>query len=395
MKKTILAMSMALALAAVTACGGKGSKDAAGSTNGQDESPAMQLLNSVPFTADGLKSMIKTAEKESLTDVEYEALWMAYSKVDINEDENTLENTDELKTIRELFRSHKSPANASAIQEKLLTSTSPQVKGMAMSQFTSLFGVNQENVNKLLKALEGETNPFVLSNGIRAVSNELTKEGVAPFVFEQAKSASKFVRKEAAIAICNPWSEGVEGVKEAALPLLSDSDDDVRKCALTGVGRLNDESYVDELVKVLNDTTLYRLHGAAARGLYYMWYDYPFHKRTSKKAYDATVKYLSQKPRTKHVPDWTSVGELKNRSEDGIADWKARATYYSDAAWVKLMQDIALDPNAEWLGRSAAIDVIEKIGTKADLQKVQAGIKALSNDSKADMLLSSLEKKLQ
>jgi hypothetical protein len=403
MKKALFSFAIAMAATALVACGGKSANNAEGEATTteesaaatSDESPAMQLLNSVPFTPEGLQSMIKTEKDKPLTDLEYEALWLGYSKIDIDEKTLELKNTPEFKAIKEQFRDHKRPSNQDAIIEKLINSTSPQVKGMALLSYTSLFGVSSDNVTKVANVLKDEKNPFVLKKGIRTLMNELKKEEAAKFVLAQVKNENSQVRKEAAIAIGNPWSQGVPGVTEAAKELLYDKDDDVRGMMLHCVGKLYDDSFIPDLVKVLNDDSQPKMHGEAIRSLYTMWYDYPFHKHTSKAAYDATVNYLKKKPRTNNIPYWTSITETKTRAEKDYPAWKAKATYFKENEWVKLMTDIATDPNANWLGRGPAVEIIAKYGTKADVEKVKSIIQANNNDKYQSQMLSSIEKVLK
>lgn len=68
MKKFIFMLSMTAVFMTMTACGNKSNTNAAEGTAettevANDDSPAMKLLNSVPFTEEGLKSMITTPEK--------------------------------------------------------------------------------------------------------------------------------------------------------------------------------------------------------------------------------------------------------------------------------------------------------------------------------------------
>jgi hypothetical protein len=158
---------------------------------------------------------------------------------------------------------------------------------------------------------------------------------------------------------------------------------------------LEDESLIDDIAKILDDPAQEAVHGDAMRGIYGFWYDYPFHKHTSKKAYDVCYKYLSKKPRTDKIPAWNSVGELSNRADNGIDAWKSMATFYKDSEWVKLMSDIAADPNANWMGRTAAVRVIAKIGTKDDLSKLKKTVESLKDDSKQRFVVDELDKALK
>ena len=400
MKKSLMIFAiMAVSVCMMAACGNKNAKnEAAGEfavEASDDNSPAMQLLNSVPFTEEGLKSMIKTPEKEPLTDEELEALFLAYSKVNINEKSQSLESNFVGKVKSEVLRGRKRSETEVAVMDRLLKNASPQVRGVAIQQYGGLFGMSAETASKLVKALENEQNAFVLKEGIRTLANELKRDDVKKFVLGQINNDNKEVRKSVALSVGNYWSIGLDGVKDAALKLLSDGDEEVRKTMLGNVGQLADDSFVSELVKVLNDPSQGKLHGDAMRSLYTMWYDYPQHKNTSKAAYEATVNYLKTTPRTKDIPAWQTIGGLQNQNAKDYDAWKAKATYYNNSEFVKLMMDIAADPNANWLGRGPAVKVIAKIGTKADLEKVKSLVSANSDDKDQKNVLQAIEKELK
>lgn len=388
---------LAVSACVMAACGNKNANSTTGEAvvEAQEDSPAMKLLNSVPFTEEGLKSMITTPEKEPLTDDELEALFLAYSKVNINEKSQCLESNFVGKVKNEVLRGRKRSASEGAIMDKLLQNPSPQVRGVAVQQYGGLFGMSAETASKLVKALENEQHPFVLKEGIRTLANELKRDDVKKFILGQIGNDNNEVRKAVALSVGNSWSVGVDGVKDAAMKLLGDGDDEVRKTMLGCVGQLTDDSFVPELVKVLNDPSQGKLHGEAMRSLYTMWYDYPMHKNTSKAAYEATVNYLKTTPRTKDIPAWQAVGGLQNQNAKAYDAWKAKATYYNNKEFVKLMMDIAADPNANWIGRTPAIKVIAKIGTKADLEKLKGIVSANSDDSNQKNVLDAIEKALK
>lgn len=400
MKKIIFLLSMTAMFMTVTACGNKSHASAAEATAentevASDDSPAMKLLNSVPFTEEGLKSMIKTPEKQALTPEEFEALYLAYSKVGINEKGQNLESNFVGKVISEVSRGRKRPEQTDAIFTKLLKNSSPSVRGVVVQEFGGLFGMSAETASKLVKALNGEQNVFVLKQGIRTLANQLKYDDVKQFVLGQIGNPDKEVRKAVGLSVANSWSKGIDGVNDAVRKLLEDGDDDVRKTVLGYVGQLADESFIPDLVKVLDDPKQGKLHGDAMRSLYTMWYDYPQHKNTSKAAYEATVKYLKTTPRSKDIPAWQTVGQLATRNEKAYEAWKSKATYYNNAEFLKLMMDIAADPNANWLGRSPAVKVIAKIGTKADLEKLKGIVSANEDDKDRKLVLSSIEDALK
>ena len=400
MKKIIFLLSMSAMFMTVTACGNKSNTNAAEATAentevASDDSPAMQLLNSVPFTEEGLKSMIKTPEKEPLTPEEFEALYLAYSKVGINEKGQNLESNFVSKVISEVSRGRKRPEQTDAIFTKLLKNSSPSVRGVVVQQYGGLFGMSAETASKLVKALSAEKNAFVLKEGIKTLANQLKYDDVKQFVLGQIDNDNKEVRKAIALSVGNIWNKGIDGVNDAAKKLLADGDDDVRGTMLGYVGELEDESFIPDLVKVLDDPEQGKLHGDAMRSLYTMWYDYPKHKNTSKAAYEATVKYLKTTPRTRDIPAWETIGQLANRNERAYDAWKSQATDYNNAEFVKLMMDIAADPNATWLGRGPAVKVIAKIGTKADLEKLKGIVSANADDKDQKNVLNSIENALK
>lgn len=399
MKKSVMTIAiLAVSACMMAACGNKSANNAGGEAAVEavdDNSPAMKLLNSVPFTEEGLKSMITSPEKQPLSDEEFEALYLAYSKVGINEKTQSLESNFVGKVKSEVMRGRKTTDSQRAIIDKLLANPSAQVRGVAVQQFGGLFGMSAETATKLVKALENEKSAFVLKEGIRTLANELKRDDVKQFILGQITNDDKEVRKAVALSVGNSWSKGVDGVKDAALKLMGDANDDVRKTILGGVGQLTDESFVPELVKVLSDPSLGKFHGDAMKSLYTMWYDYPTHKNTSKAAYEATVNYLKTTPRTKDIPAWQTIGGLQNQNAKEIDAWKSKATYYKNADFVKLMMDIAADPNANWLGRGPAVKVIAKIGTKADLEKLKATISANADDKDQKNVLNVIEQSLK
>ena len=408
MKKSLMTIAIFAASACVMAsCGGKGANTANASTNSanatstdavevtyEDDGRAMDLLNSVPFTEEGLVSMITTPEREMLSEPEYEALFLAYSKVPINQETLELEKNFVGSAKSKAIRGHKIPATSGAIRDNLIHSEFPQVRGIAMMQYMSIMGVSDNDVAKMLSVLNNEKDLFVIKEGIKALSNEMKKPEVSQFILSKVNHENKNIRKAVSMAIGNSWSIGVKGVKEAALTLMGDADKDVRSSILSSVGELADDSFVPELVKVLDDPNQHKMHGYCLRSLYTMWYNYPTHKNTSKAAYDATMNYLKKTPRTKDVPAWTAIGELQHRNDKEYDGWLSRASYYKTGDFLKVMMDIAADPNANWLGRTPAVKVIAKIGSKADLQKLKAMVQANSGDSSQKFVLDAIEKEL-
>lgn len=399
MKKVLFSIAILAVAATMTACGNKSAQNAESAgeaTEVNADSPAMRLLNSVPFTEEGLISMVKTPEKGTLTADEYEAMYLAYSKVPIDEKTCELEKNFVGKARNTAFKNRKYPENYVEILKKLMSHPSPQVRGQAIGAATGkLFGAKNSEIANDLSVLQNEKDPYVLKCGVEALSNELKDPEVAKFVFAQVSNESPFVRRKVAIAVGNSWSKGVDGVKEAALKLMADNDENTRKLILGGVGKLADDSFVPELVKVLDDPAQEKFHSEAVRGLSYMWLDYPFHKNTSKAAYDATLNYFKKTPRTNKVPAWNAVTAFSTVAEKEIGAWKAKATYFKPAEFAKVMSDIINDPNVNWLACAPAVKAIKGLCSKSDLENLKKTVEANKGLRQQDQILKIIEKELQ
>lgn len=393
MKKVLLSFAIMAIAATMTACG---NKQAQNTESTSDDSPAMRLLNSVPFTEEGLISMVTTPEKGTLTPEEYEAMYLAYSKVAIDEKTMELEKNFVAKARNTAFKNRKNPENFKDILKQLMSNASPQVRGQAITASTGkLFGAKDSEVSNDLSTLMNEKDPYVIKCGVEALSNELKHPEVAKFVLAQLENESPFVRRKVAIAVGNSWSKGVDGVKEAALKLMADKDDNTRKLILSGVGKLGDESFVPELVKVLDDPAQEKLHGDAIRGLSTMWLDYPFHKNTCKAAYDATMNYYKKTPRTNKVPSWAGIAAFSTVAEKEIGAWKAKATYFKPAEFAKVLTDVVNDPEVNWLATAPAAKAIKALCSKADLENLKKTIEANTSLKQQKQMLEAIEREMK
>lgn len=393
MKKVLLSFAIMAIAATMTACG---NKQAQNTESTSDDSPAMRLLNSVPFTEEGLISMVTTPEKGTLTPEEYEAMYLAYSKVAIDEKTMELEKNFVAKARNTAFKNRKNPENFKDILKQLMSNASPQVRGQAITASTGkLFGAKDSEVSNDLSTLMNEKDPYVIKCGVEALSNELKHPEVAKYVLAQLENESPFVRRKVAIAVGNSWSKGVDGVKEAALKLMADKDDNTRKLILSGVGKLGDESFVPELVKVLDDPAQEKFHGDAIRGLSTMWLDYPFHKNTCKAAYDATMNYYKKTPRTNKVPSWAGIAAFSTVAEKEIGAWKAKATYFKPAEFAKVLTDVVNDPEVNWLATAPAAKAIKALCSKADLENLKKTIEANTSLKQQKQMLEAIEREMK
>lgn len=346
-------------------------------------------LDYANMTADDLLAKIKN--KESVTSEEMTWLVSTYSYVKIDEDKLELEDNITDEAIKKLD-SKALPKLDSYIGE-LFKSDAPQVRGYAVSKITSLFGVSNENLTLAKELIKNEKEPYVLKETVKALRNEgKNDKDIAEFLLNMANNSNAIIRKEAAIALGNSWSKGIDGAVDAVIKLMNDSDKDVRKAACKYAGELEDEKVIDPLVKILNNNDEADLHGDCIEGLTDLWYDYPFFKSTSEKAYKATMDYLKKTPRTDKVPAWTSFSSFKTTStQDAFKEWKKKATYFNTDELYNVMVDVIKDGNANWLGRTSAIDVVKNHCSDKQFKDLKSVVDGLT-DTNAKHIQSSYEK---
>ena len=333
-KKTILSSLFVIiimlgGLLFLTGCDNKQTKNTT-TTSAKD-------LDYKNMTAEDLLSHIK--DKNSVTTEEFIWLVSTYSNVDIKDD-LTLEKNITDEAIKSLDSKAK-PSLDSYLGE-LLKSESPQVRGYGISLITSILGVSSQNLELAKELIKNETEPYVLYRATQALSNEAkSSKEIADFLIKMASHENAKIRNASASALGNSWSQGVEGAVDTVIKLMNDKDTDVRKTACKYSGKLNDESVIEPLVAILNNAEEADLHGSCIEGLVTLWYDYPFFKNMSEKAYKATMDYLKTTPRTDKIPAWTAVGSFRTTStQDSFKDWKNNATYFNLDEIYNIMVDI-------------------------------------------------------
>lgn len=137
----------------------------------------------------------------------------------------------------------------------------------------------------MLNSLDSEEDPFVLWSAVKYLANEMKKDPkVAEFIFKMADHENFKIRYQAAMAIGNTWTIGVDGATDKIIDMMDDENDSVKAVAMQYSGRLHDEKVIEPLKKVLKNADMKDFHDECASALTTMWYDYPFHEHTSKKA---------------------------------------------------------------------------------------------------------------
>jgi len=354
-----------------------------------EKTASMNNKGYAEMTAEELLSA-NVKDKNNVTVDEYIALISTLSNVTIKDDLTLEKNITE--EAMKLIDSKAKP-KLDEYLEALLTSDIPQVRGYGISTVTSLTGVSDKNLDLAKKLINTETNEYVLNQATKALSNEAKDKEVATFLIKMSNNENATIRKNAASALANSWSKGVDGVTDAVIKLMNDKDTDVRKAACSGSGKLADEAVIEPLVKILNNAEDADIHASCIEGLAHLWYDYPFFENTSEKAYKATMDYYKKTPRTEKVPAWNGLSAFRTTStQDSFKAWKQKATYFNTEELYNIMVDIIKDGNANYLTRTGAIDIIKAHCSEEQFNSLKAVVDGLT-DGKASSVQSAYSSK--
>ncbi|MGN1132939.1 MAG: HEAT repeat domain-containing protein [Oscillospiraceae bacterium] len=377
MKKLVSLMLAAGMLLSLTSCGE--SKKGNESKASNESTVKVQELDYANLTEDDLlKSIVK--DQQNVTLEEFTELVSTLSNVKITEDMG-LEDNITFKAIKKLRDNNANLPEASEYVAPLLKSDSPQVRGYAISNTSSLFGVSDEHVSDIKELLINEKDPYVLCCAVNTLANEGGSDAdVGKFLLDMAKHENKYVRKQAAYAIGNSWNKNLNGAVDAIITLMNDSDDDVRDAAYSSAGKLADEKVIEPITAMLKNPDEAKFHSSGIRSLVTLWYDYPFHENTSAAAYKATMDYLKTTPASDKVPAWTAITSFESKSESSFDEWRAKATYYNPDEIAKVMTDLVKNPDVNWLGRTGAIGVVASHCSKEAFDGLGTVVKGLTDD---------------
>ncbi|MBO4351407.1 MAG: HEAT repeat domain-containing protein, partial [Proteobacteria bacterium] len=387
MKKLSLSLLAALMLFNFASC----KKDEA--PKAEEEAPKAEAEAPKDFcstvTVDSLKALAKLEDKNGkqvITTDSYAEILDSLKCCKIDEKSFTL-NKKECLTYDAIDQLKKDKVLFPATQEvmpKLVKSDSPIVRGEGYKGIASIFGAKKDDINLGKEAIKNEKDPYALQELVAGLSNEGNKDPeVGKFLVDMSKHENVFVRRKAAIALGNTWSDKVDGAVDAVIALMSDADENVTKLACAGSGKLGDEKVIEPIVKILNDDSKAKIHGDCVRGLSVMWFDYPFHKNHNENAYKATMDYLKKTPRTKDVPAWSSIAAFSTiaNSKGEFDNWKKEATWFKMDEFSAVLTDLVKDENFSWLGKGPIFKAIAGFGGKAELEKLQPIVDGLKNDN--------------
>ncbi|MGN1317812.1 MAG: HEAT repeat domain-containing protein [Lachnospirales bacterium] len=330
------------------------------------------------MTADDLLSNIKDQQKVTLD--EYVELISTYSNVNITEDME-LENNITSEAISKLRENGAEFPPAEEYIKTLLASESPQVRGYAMSSVSSMLGVNDDNLAAVKEVLKTETDPYVICCALGAVGNEGGKDAeIGTFLLNSAKNENSKVREKTAMALGSSWNKSLEGAVDTMIALMSDSDVEVRKAAYRYAGKLEDERIIEPISTMLKNPDDKDLHGDGVESLVSLWYDYPFHEKTSEAAYKATMDYLKTTSTSPDIPQWTAVSSFSNKNDDHFAEWRQKATYFNPDEIAQTMTTLVQNTNLNWIARTAAVKVVAVHCSKEAFDSLGTVVNGLTDD---------------
>lgn len=385
MKKKIVSILLVatMIVAASSACGKEKAPDDSPKTvetekaSKDDYAPAgVTKKEYQSMTAQDLVDRIK--DVENITEEEALEFVSTYAYVEYDDELCRTENiTDEAMQI--IWDAGGGMPNTNTFLEAVVTSENPNVRAYGFSRMGGLFGTSDAEEKMAEEALEKETDPVALDAALNSLANSGSNPYIAKFFIKMSEHEHPIIRKDAAIAIGNYWSIGAEGMVETIIKLMNDEDEMVADVACSRAGNLADDQLVEPLVTILNDAEKTELHGSCCESLVTMWFDYPFHEKTSEAAYRATMDYWAKTPRTQEDPEWTSLGDINHIAEDSIEEWKAKATYYNPDEICNIMKEIISDPEANSRARTEAMEAILNHGDDAQKEELKSIIEGLTD----------------
>lgn len=386
MKKLTSLLLIAVMLLTLAACG----EDKSGNDAKQNTTP---VAEQVDFDYAGstaqelLNAFIK--DRADIKPEEYKSIILTYANVKITEDFDLEDNiTDEALDI--LDDEDRELPGVSGFLGELFDSPAPQVRGFAVGQIRSIFGVADTNIDRAKKLLETETDEYVLYCAINALSNEgKTDPAIGAFLIKMAGHENAQLRLRAAYALGNSWSIGVEGAVEKMIELMSDPDEKVRSAAYGYAGKLKDDRIIDPIEEMLNDPALAEYHDDGIKSLCTMWYDYPFHKNTNERAYNVTMEYIKRAP-TKDTPNWIIFSYMSNVASNGYDEWKANASYFDEDEFNSIMMDVVTNPDQKFLARTTALKCVAAHSSDEVWASAKATVDGMT-DSDAKLVKDSVD----
>lgn len=390
-------LAFALSFSACKKQSEENSNAADGKTAQNDtKSPAQLLLESVPFTEEGLKTLfINTEEKKEITPDAYEALYLAFGKCKLDDDLK-FDDCPVYKALNEAPLSVLDNDTIEQIKGRLANSEDNKIR-KALANESDFFGLSDKAKARLMTMAENEKDLAVLLQLVSSLKNLGGRDkDVGSFLAKMAEHENPKLRRAVAVGIASSWNEKMENVVPIMEKLMfEDPEEEVREAACKYAGKLKREELLTTYEKILTDQTKTNEHPNCIDGVMSLWWNYPFHDTYSEKAYKMTLDYLNKTPRDNDNPSWSMVDDFSHMAKD-FEKWKQNATWYKETDLHKSLADIVRDPNANWMARTGAVKSLAATNfSKPNLEKLLDEIKKNNEDKKLKHVEEAINKALQ
>lgn len=265
--------------------------------------------------------------------------------------------------------------------KELIAHEHPAVRWQATQLLKAVYGIKPEMAALVLSAAQKEQSPAVLIALTRVVgAKHKESPEVKALLMKLSEHESEHVRQEAMSWFLTAFGVGVPDTFERVLDRVeNDPSINVRRFLCGRLYGSEDERAIPVFEKYLNQKDVdLKLFEGCWQGVISAWTGFPKPTKPSQAAYELTLKVLERKPRTRSSPPWTSFRNLRaaktdyaERDQAGL-DWlEAVKPWYRPERLLKALEDIALDREAYWMTRTAALDVMRDLGVgEARFQKL-------------------------
>ena len=270
---------------------------------------------------------------------------------------------------------------------KHLKHTSPAVRLGALKLVSFRYLRDQGLTDMALRIARQEKHPAVLVRWVELVGMSAKGAPAAQaFLMAMADHQESRIRSRATRELC--YNPTIPGAYEKVTKLLQwDPDPAVKRTACEHAHRFEKDGLLPIYRKLTEKgTTDASLYKACMLGLVKMWVG--FRINPNRKAFELSLRRLSEKPRSKKTFPWRVIYRLGRRPKIGGGLSRAVPAWYKKKRVVKLLSDLARDFRLDRLIRKDAIRALRRLEAHAALLKLARALRrAASKDPQAQELV--------
>jgi hypothetical protein len=263
------------------------------------------------------------------------------------------------------------------IGAKYLRHKAPAVRYEAVRRAASGIGIGNKDarIKQILVACRAETEPQVVGSCVDSIGY-IAKDNadVKTFVFASLEHADDRVRDRAAQVLGSRINQPIDGAYDKlAERVEKDNTKKVKATACRGLSAPEDPRALEVFKKLVEAKgTDEEVRNACFEGLIRLWAGYSYPKKPNEEAYELTMKVLEKKPRDDKRPPSSlmELGSAKTEFKDydkSGKEWAKAASFYKKDRLVKVLEEIALDEEANQSARSSSLYALKSLGAKAQL----------------------------